>query len=65
VRKLKAIWRILFSRAYVVYTSTCFGTGKYVYNCDYIDFEMLRDVCDVQIEADKGVEYVKTLIAEL
>lgn len=63
--KLRAIWKLIWARTYVVYTSRCFLQGTISYKADQYDMMALEDWCDDHIEAEESVEYVKSLLTEI
>ena len=65
MRKIKAIWRLIWSDRYLVYTSNCFGTGTASFKADYVDFRILDSIVQVELEAEEAVNYTKSLLTEI
>lgn len=66
MKRLKAIWKLLTSRCYVVYTSNCFGKYEVSYKADEVtDLPILKSFIEDQIEAEQGVHYTRSLITFL
>jgi len=65
LRKIKAIWKIIFSDRFFVYTSNCYGTGEFKIKCDEVDLRLIQGITEDYLEVEESVNYVKSLLTEI
>lgn len=66
MRKLKAIWLVIWSRNYAVYTCRSdFGMAYVDLKAETWHMEELIQVLEDRLEAEVSVEYVKSLLTEI
>ena len=65
MRKLKAIWRLIWAREWFVYTSRTFGFCEIEHEIDAYDLGTIEMTVNDLIEAEESLQYTKSLLAEI
>jgi hypothetical protein len=65
MRKLKAIWRLIFASEFLVYTTKTFGIYKIEERTDEYDLRILNQHLNNLIEAEESLQYTKSILTEI